>query len=134
MFSYKMVILKGIWIFFALALPLHFPGRSFFQPLFFIQFHSLHTLDHRGRGCWSSFEFPPAIPFWINMGRIPREVNGSMVRPSVKWRMKPGSVPYQASGILVNFTPRLQLRGGVERIPGFMRSESRDAARAAKTS
>ena len=37
-----------------------------------------------------------------------------------------------ASGILVNFTPRLQLRGGVERTPGFMRSESRDAARAAK--
>ena len=38
----------------------------------------------------------------------------------------------QASGILVNFTPRLQLRGGVERIPGFMCSESRDAARAGK--
>ena len=37
-----------------------------------------------------------------------------------------------ASGILVNFTPRLQLRGGVERIPGFMCSESRDAARAVK--
>ena len=43
--------------------------------------------------------------------------------------MKPGSVPHYASGILVNFTPRLQLRGGVERIPGFMCSESRDAAK-----
>ena len=40
----------------------------------------------------------------------------------------------QASGILVNFTPRLQLRGGVERIPGFMCSESWDAVRAVKTS
>ena len=37
-----------------------------------------------------------------------------------------------ASGVMVNFTPRLQLRGGVELTPGFMRSESRDAARAVK--
>ena len=37
-----------------------------------------------------------------------------------------------ASGVMVNFTPRLQLRGGVELTPGFMRSESRDAVRAVK--
>ena len=48
--------------------------------------------------------------------------------------IRTGSNWQQASGILVNFTPRLQLRGGVERTPGFMCSESWDAVRAVKTS
>ena len=39
---------------------------------------------------------------------------------------------YNVSGFLVNLLLRHRLRGGVERNPGFMRSESRDAARAAK--
>ena len=118
MFSYKMVILKGFWIFFALALPTHvfdpFLSILFFHRLISVRLHDLNRLV-----CTSS-----AGLHWNSFygGRV----------NLMTWRMKPGSVPHYASGILVNFTPRLQLRGGVERIPGFMCSESRDAARAAK--
>ena len=119
MFSYKMVILKGFWIIFALALPTHvfdpFLSLLFFHRLISVRLHDLNRLV-----CTSS-----AGLHWISFygGRV----------NLMTWRMRPGSVPHYASGILVNFTPRLQLRGGVERIPGFMCSESRDAVSAVKT-
>ena len=87
----------------------------------------------RDSTCW---RFPLWLysekPFGVHL----RTSNGEELSVAGRSRPMPhtSASKLQASGILVNFTPRLQLRGGVERIPGFMCSESRDAVSAGKTS
>ena len=91
---------------------------------------SFQDLNHMGRMVRVDINQRSSSVMWRR--RLPPF--STLPTPSALAFMKPGSVPHYASGILVNFTPRLQLRGGVERIPGFMCSESRDAVSAGKPS
>ena len=79
MFSYKMVILKGIWIFFALALPTHV-FDPFLSILFYYRLISVRQHDLNRLVCTSS-----AGLHWTSFygGRV----------NLMMWRMKLGSVP-----------------------------------------
>ena len=79
MFSYKMVILKGIWIFFALALPTHV-FDPFLSILFYYRLISVRQHDLNRLVCTSS-----AGLHWTSFygGRV----------NLMTWRMRLGSVP-----------------------------------------
>ena len=77
MFSYKMVILKGIWIFFALALPTHV-FDPFLSILFYYRMISVRQHDLNRLVCPSS-----AGLHWTHGGRV----------NLMTWRMRLGSVP-----------------------------------------
>ena len=79
MFSYKMVFLKGIWIFFALALPTHV-FDPFLSILFYYRLISVRQHDLNRLVCTSS-----AGLHWTSFygGRV----------NLMTWRMNLGSVP-----------------------------------------
>ena len=121
MFSYKMVILKGIWIFFALALPTHV-FDPFLSILFYYRMISVRQHDLNRLVCTSS-----AGLHWTSFygGRV----------NLMTWRMRLGSVPTpnvrDLSGphrSLIAFTLSASVEGGckrIGRIPRVMRSHSR---------
>ena len=145
MFSSKMVILKGIWTF--LLSLYHFTVMTIRCSSFpWPSWHSVlelafQDLNHMGRMVRMDIYLvadvlDQSVSIWSSSVMWRRRLYSFSIlsTPSTLAFMKPGSVPHYASGILVNFTPRLQLRGGVERIPGFMCRDSWDAVRVIRQS
>ena len=86
MFSSKMVILKGIWIFFALALPTHV-FDPFLSILFYYRMISVRQHDLNRLVCTSS-----AGLHWTHGGRV----------NLMMWCMKLGSVHVRTSLALID--------------------------------